>query len=252
MKTKIIATNQARPIVDNWAIKAVVVSWIPGSTIVLTRFDIQMIRAVAKCYEIENPDIETIMAAVTAGTVGKWLSESLSAIPLAGWAIKAIIAGSVTKAIGEAIIGYMWNNSSLPHELRIQNAYNGKVIDVAGFSDADGSMIHLWDYCGGSNQKWSFAEASNGYIQIVSMHCPKVIDIPDKINSGNNAQIWSYWGGDNQQFRLEKNKNGAFSIYSFHTDYVLSALADNMDNGCRIRAEKYTGDERQQWHIHPA
>jgi uncharacterized protein (DUF697 family) len=247
MKTKLTAADTARTYVDRWALAATGVGWVPGSGLVLIPADLEMIREVAQCFEVEHYDLQAIAGTAAAALTGRTASEVLSVIPILGWAIKSAIAGSVTKALGEAAIAYMWHSSPLPHELRLYNKASGKAIDIVDFKSSDGAKLQLWDYVGGSNQKWTLAKVSDDLFRIVSLHCNKVIDIPDSIESGYPLQIWSYWGGENQKFRLEQRSDDTFTIFASHTSYAVSASEANHGNGVGLFTEAYSGKDFQDW-----
>lgn len=113
MKTLAQAENEARDIVNAWVAGATAVSWVPFSNIVLGGADVVMVKSVALAFEVEGYSLQQVMATVAAGTTGRWLSQALSFIPGPGWIAKAIIAGGITKAMGEAVIKYFRGESAL-------------------------------------------------------------------------------------------------------------------------------------------
>lgn len=107
------AEKKARVAVKNWTITATAVSWIPGSSIVLGGADLMLIKNVADAFEVKDYDVVTAMGATGAAAGGKMLAESCSIVPVAGWIAKAVIAGGITKALGEALITYFKGQSPL-------------------------------------------------------------------------------------------------------------------------------------------
>lgn len=105
------AEENARSIVNIWTGGAAAVSWVPGSTLVLGTADWAMINKVANAFGVKEYNKEAVVATVAACTGGKWAAEALSFIPVAGWAVKAVIASGMTKALGEAVIRYFRNCS---------------------------------------------------------------------------------------------------------------------------------------------
>jgi uncharacterized protein (DUF697 family) len=113
MTTKTEAEERARSIVNKWSAGAVAVSWVPGSALVLGAADYAMINAVAEAFQVKDFSMEQAIGVVAASATGLGLSEFLSFVPVAGWIVKAGIAGSVTKAMGEAVIAYFRDRSPL-------------------------------------------------------------------------------------------------------------------------------------------
>jgi uncharacterized protein (DUF697 family) len=74
--------------------------------------DIELCREVAECFGVDHWSAESVTAAIGASVTGKVIAgEALSFIPVFGWAIKAGVAGGITKSVGEAIIAYFKSRS---------------------------------------------------------------------------------------------------------------------------------------------
>jgi uncharacterized protein (DUF697 family) len=74
--------------------------------------DVELCREVAGCFGVEHWSAESVSAAVGASVTGKIVAgESLSLIPVFGWAIKSVVAGTITKAVGDAILAYFKSHS---------------------------------------------------------------------------------------------------------------------------------------------
>jgi uncharacterized protein (DUF697 family) len=113
LKTLQQAEREAKEIVRKWSTGVMAVSWVPFSSIVLTGADVMMVARVAAAFEVEGYSLEKATATAAASTGGRWLAEACSFVPGPGWIVKAIIAGGVTKAMGEAVIAYFCNESRL-------------------------------------------------------------------------------------------------------------------------------------------
>ncbi|GGR09641.1 hypothetical protein GCM10010497_09580 [Streptomyces cinereoruber] len=114
VKTIEEADRKARNIVHGWCAAATAVSWVPGSTLVLGMADMKMVNDVAKVYRVQSFSIEGVTAAIGGAVAGRGTSEAaLVWFPVVGWGIKALIAGGVTKAVGEIVISYMRERSPL-------------------------------------------------------------------------------------------------------------------------------------------
>lgn len=112
--TKRDAEKQARDIVNNWAVGAIGIAWIPGSSVALTAGEVAMIAKVAECFAVTEYRTEAVLGAVGGAVAGQTASEFLSFIPVVGWAVKSAIASGVVKTIGETVITYFRDCSSLP------------------------------------------------------------------------------------------------------------------------------------------
>jgi uncharacterized protein (DUF697 family) len=108
------AEKEARRLVNIWTAGAVGVGWIPGSMLALAALDVKLVNDVASAFEVRSYVAEEVAAAIGASVTGKVVAgELLSFFPGVGWAIKAGVAGTVTKALGEGLIAYMRDRSPL-------------------------------------------------------------------------------------------------------------------------------------------
>jgi uncharacterized protein (DUF697 family) len=72
-----------------------------------------MINDVANIFEVRGVTAEQVLAVVGASVTGKTAAEALSFIPGPGWIAKGVVATGITKALGQAVIKYMKDRSSL-------------------------------------------------------------------------------------------------------------------------------------------
>ena len=76
-----------------------------------------------------------------------------------------------TVALYNGFNGQKWDITHVGNgQYRMANVANGKVIDVAGISTANGAKLTLWDWLNGNNQKWTFTAAGDGYWKITAIH----------------------------------------------------------------------------------
>jgi hypothetical protein len=118
MKTKKEAEIEARGIINGWSAAALLGGWIPGSSLVFTGADLVMINQIADAFDVKAFDQEAAMAtisgAIVSGTAGAVIAEGVGIIPVFGWAVKSAMMSVKARAIGEAVIDYFRNISSLP------------------------------------------------------------------------------------------------------------------------------------------
>jgi uncharacterized protein (DUF697 family) len=85
---------------------------LPKGQFILKISNAEICREVADCFEVEHWNAEALTAAIGASVTGKVIAvESLSFFPGVGWAVKSVVAGAVTKAVGEVIIQYFKSQS---------------------------------------------------------------------------------------------------------------------------------------------
>lgn len=117
-KTLQDADREARMLVDNWTTGAALTGWIPGSTLFLTAADTAMIHQVASAYEVSAFDMENLQSilggAIASAIAGGVITEAIGLIPVVGWAVKSAAMAAKAKVLGEEIIKYFREKSTLP------------------------------------------------------------------------------------------------------------------------------------------
>ncbi len=118
MKTLQDADRDARRLVANWTTGAALTGWIPGSAFFLTAADTAMIHQVAGAYQVNAFDMDHLLSilsgAVGSAIAGGVIAEVVGVIPLVGWAVKSAAMAAKAKVIGDAVIRYFRERSSLP------------------------------------------------------------------------------------------------------------------------------------------
>ena len=120
MPTKTLedAEREAKRIIRNWTAGAAITGWVPGSAVFLTAADTAMIAQVAHAFEVKEIDMENVTVALgralTGGATANYVAETLSFIPLAGWAIKGTAMAVKTHLVGYSVINYFRVRSKLP------------------------------------------------------------------------------------------------------------------------------------------
>jgi hypothetical protein len=116
-KTLQDADREARQLVDNWTTGAALTGWIPGSSFFLTAADTAMIHQVASAYHVSAFDMQNVQSvlggAVASAIAGGVISEVVGLIPVVGWAIKSAAMAAKAKVIGEEVIKYFRERSTL-------------------------------------------------------------------------------------------------------------------------------------------
>ena len=77
-----------------------------------------MIAQVAHAFEVKEIDTENVTVALgralTGGATANYVAETLSFVPLAGWAIKGTAMAVKTHLVGYSVINYFRVRSKLP------------------------------------------------------------------------------------------------------------------------------------------
>ena len=63
-----------------------------------------------------------------------------------------------------------------------------EVWDVTNVGTADGSLLQLWTYGGGSNQQWTPVSLGNGYYKFVGVGSGRCLDTP-AASTANGVQL---------------------------------------------------------------
>ena len=117
-KTLQAADREARKLVSNWTTGAALTGWIPGSAFFLTAADTAMIHQVANAYAVNAFEMDhllsTLSGAVGSAIAGGVISEVVGVIPVVGWAVKSAAMAAKAKVIGDAVIRYFRERSTLP------------------------------------------------------------------------------------------------------------------------------------------
>lgn len=112
MTTLSLAEAKARDIVNGYAASAAGIGWVPGSCVFLTPMQGKMVADIAHCFGVHSYDAQMVLTVVGTNLTGHVAADGLlSMLPGIGWAIKAGVAASITKAAGEIIIDYFRERS---------------------------------------------------------------------------------------------------------------------------------------------
>jgi Ricin-type beta-trefoil lectin domain-like len=77
------------------------------------------------------------------------------------------------------------------------------VLDVTNQGTANGSLIQLWTYGGGTNQQWMPVAVGSGVYKLVNVASGRCLDVPAASTAnGVQLQIYDCNGTSAQSFRL--------------------------------------------------
>jgi len=84
----------------------------------------------------------------------------------------------------------------------LKNVQNGRCVDVASRSAANGAAVIHYQCNGQTNQQWRLQDAGNGYVQLIARHSGKCLDVTGAATTdGAQAIQWTCGAGTNQQWQ---------------------------------------------------
>lgn len=139
----------------------------------------------------------------------------------------------------------------------IVNKGSGKVVDICGGKDANGTNIWQYDKNGTEAQKWEILPAGDGAYYILSKKNGKVIDVQyGSMKNGTNIWLYSKNGTKAQKFNFLKSaanvsvKDGVYTIVSKLDDQkVLDISGGSMGSGANLQLYKNNGTNAQKFII---
>jgi hypothetical protein len=139
----------------------------------------------------------------------------------------------------------------------IVNKGSGKVVDICGGKDANGTNIWQYDENGTDAQKWEILPAGDGAYYILSKKNGKVIDVQyGSMQNGTNIWLYSKNGTKAQKFNFLKSaanvsvKDGVYTIVSKLDDQkVLDISGGSMGSGANLQLYENNGTDAQKFII---
>ncbi|MHC5906748.1 RICIN domain-containing protein [Streptomyces sp. S6] len=130
-----------------------------------------------------------------------------------------------------------------------KNADSGQVMDVSGWSGADGASVVQWPATGGANQQWSIVPVSGQLYRIVNRNSGKVLDINGGSPwRGTTLQQYTYAGGNNQLWYFEQTAGG-YLVRNFANRQILQVKDGSTANGAAVEQWMPLNHSHQVWTI---
>jgi len=127
-------------------------------------------------------------------------------------------------------------------------AHDGKALDVAFQSLADGAGVIVWPPNGGPNQRWSIETLEDGSVRIVAGHSGKVLDVAGaSMADGARVVQWPWNGGPNQRWQMERLDDGTYRFIAGHSGKVLDVAGLNTADGAEVIQWPWNGGPNQRW-----
>ncbi|WP_354638206.1 RICIN domain-containing protein [Kitasatospora camelliae] len=134
---------------------------------------------------------------------------------------------------------------------RLVSVRSGKVLDVNGFSTADGTRIQQWTDQNTANQQWRLKPTGDGYYELVNRSSGKVLGIA----GGSTAQAavaeqQTDSSSAFQQWRIEDvSGSDAVTFTSRRSGQVLDVSGSSLDQGAQVIQWPGKGSTNQQWKL---
>ncbi|MBB6474387.1 endo-1,4-beta-xylanase [Sphaerisporangium rubeum] len=116
---------------------------------------------------------------------------------------------------------------------------SGRCIDVNGASQANGTLVQIWDCNGQTNQRWSSTSASE--LRVYGSKCLEVAN--SGTANGSAVRIWDCNGQNNQKWRV--NSDG--SITAVGANRCLDVPNNATANGTKLAIWDCNGGSNQRW-----
>jgi hypothetical protein len=133
---------------------------------------------------------------------------------------------------------------------KIVSKLSGKVLDVTGGSELNGTPVQQWQYVGNPQQQWLLI-AVQPY-RIANAWSGKVLDVPyGSPEDGALVQQWSANGNKQQKWQFLPVGGRYYAILNSLTGKVLDASGFSTSNGALIQQWEYLQGGNQQWKLVP-
>ena len=131
---------------------------------------------------------------------------------------------------------------------------SGKVLDVTGYSKADGANVQQFKYFGSNNQRWKLVPGENGFSRIISLHSEKCLEImepPPKY--GVNVRQNECRDTEYQLWRVQPypRADTAYRIVSEYSGKALDLSGLSLDSGANVQQYRLHGGDNQWWTLSP-
>ncbi|MFD8008803.1 RICIN domain-containing protein [Streptomyces sp. NPDC058955] len=134
---------------------------------------------------------------------------------------------------------------------RLVSVRSGKVLDVNGFSTADGTRIHQWTDQNTANQQWRLRSTGNGYYELVNRNSGKVLGIAGGSTAQSAAaEQQTDSSSASQEWRIDDvSGSDAVTFTSRASGLVLDVHGASTADGAAIIQYSGKGSTNQQWKL---
>lgn len=128
---------------------------------------------------------------------------------------------------------------------------SGKVLDVNGFSTADGTRIQQWTDQHTANQQWKLRSTGNGYYELVNRNSGKVLGIAGSSTANAAAaEQQTDSSSASQEWKIsEVSGSNAVTFTSRKSGQLLDVSGNSTAQGAAVVQFPGTGGTNQQWKL---
>ncbi|MFF1446114.1 RICIN domain-containing protein [Streptomyces sp. NPDC058295] len=134
---------------------------------------------------------------------------------------------------------------------RLVSVRSGKVLDVDGFSTADGTRIQQWTDQNTANQQWKLKPTGDGYYELMNRNSGKVLGI-----AGNSTAEWAAAeqqtdsSAASQEWRIDDvSGSDAVTFTSRRSGLVLDVSGGSTAQGATVMQYPDRHSTNQQWKL---
>ncbi|MFD7453806.1 RICIN domain-containing protein [Kitasatospora sp. NPDC059827] len=131
----------------------------------------------------------------------------------------------------------------------IKNVNSGQVMDVNGWSTADGAAVNQWPSTGGANQQWSFVPVSGQLYEIVNRNSGKALEVPWSSHWRTTAADQSTYNGGNNQLWYFEPTSGGYLLRNYESRQVLEVSGSSTANGAAVDQSMALNQSNQAWTV---
>ncbi|MFD9636070.1 RICIN domain-containing protein [Streptomyces violascens] len=134
---------------------------------------------------------------------------------------------------------------------RLVSVRSGKVLDVNGFSTADGTRIQQWTDQNTANQQWKLKSTRDGYYELVNRNSGKVLGIAGNSTAqGAAAEQQTDSSSTSQEWEIKAvSGSDAVTFTSRRSGQVLDVSGGSTADGAAVVQYPGGGSANQQWKL---
>ena len=173
---------------------------------------------------------------------------------VSGLMLTADVNGNVVQKKESGEEDQQWMPTISKGYLILKNVGNGKVLDVAGGTNKNGTKVQTYAANSTNAQRFRIDGTSviaNGiYLIQISSNRKQVIDVSSgSRKSGANIQTWESNNTGAQKWNITRNSDGTYSIVNAKSKKYLDVLNGSGTAGANVQQWDGNGSNAQKWKI---
>lgn len=131
---------------------------------------------------------------------------------------------------------------------RITAKHSNKVMSIAGYATANGTLAEQWDWLNQANEKFIVTLTANGYKIAPSYATSKVLQV-NMVSLANSTgvSIWDDYAQDHERFSIIDIGGGYYKIVARHSAKCLAVNNNGTANGDDIVQYEWLNYENFKW-----